>query len=66
MKPDELVIGKVYFVCGYHHCTYPIPHIDTLVCVGKNLFEDREDMNKDEYIFQHPQKYFGKVTPKDL
>ncbi len=66
MKPDELVIGKIYFICGYHHQTYPIPHIEPLVYVGKNLFKDGEDPNKDEYIFQHPQGYFGKVTSEGV
>jgi hypothetical protein len=65
MTPNELVIGKVYFICGYDHRTYPIPRIDTLVYLGKTLFEDREDINKGEYIFQHPQNYFGKIRPDE-
>ncbi len=58
MEPNELKIGHVYFSCGWSNPKYPVPVIRTYVYIGKNLYEDREDQSKDEYIFQSPIKYF--------
>jgi hypothetical protein len=66
MEPDELKIGRVYFSCGWSNPRYPVPVIRTYVYIGKNLYEDREDKSKDEYIFQSPIKYFEKEIIQGL
>jgi hypothetical protein len=53
MDPAKLIQGKVYFICGFKHPKYPIPWIKNYVYVRKNAESD-----KNEYIFQFPQKYF--------
>ncbi len=66
MKPDKLITGKVYFMCGYENPGKPIPQIQTLVYLGKNLFK-RDISEGDEYIFQDPQVYFIEdVTADDV
>ena len=63
MHPDQLVAGKLYFLCGYHNSKYPVPYIRTCVYVGKNLDQNKEEQT-DEYFFDHPQKYFHEGLPK--
>ncbi len=66
MDSDKLVPGKVYFNCGYESPGKPIPRIEALVYLGKNL-ETGEDQQGDEYLFQNPQIYFIEdVTPQDI
>jgi hypothetical protein len=57
MDSDKLVPGKVYFNCGYENPGKPIPRIEALVYLGKNL-ETGEDQEGNEYLFQNPQIYF--------
>lgn len=57
MNSDKLVPGKVYFNCGYENPRKPIPRIEALVYLGKNI-STGEDQQGDEYWFQHPQVYF--------
>ncbi len=57
MDSDKLIPGKVYFNCGYETPGKPIPRIEALVYLGKNL-ETGEDQEGDEYLFQNPQIYF--------
>lgn len=58
MDANLLVVGKAYFLCGYHHVKYPIPRIRTYIYVGKNLDEDNKEAN-DEYYFEKPEAYFS-------
>ncbi len=57
MDSDKLAPGKVYFNCGYENPGKPIPRIEALVYLGKNLAKG-EDQEGDEYWFQNPQIYF--------
>ncbi len=62
MDSDKLVQGKVYFNCGYETAGKPIPRIEALIYLGKNLATG-EGQEGDEYWFQNPQIYFiGDVT----
>ena len=36
MNSDELVEGKLYFLCGYENSRYPFPQIESYIYVGKN------------------------------
>ncbi len=57
MDTDKLALGKVYFNCGYESPGKPIPRIEALVYLGKNLATGK-DQEDDEYWFQNPQVYF--------
>jgi hypothetical protein len=57
MDPNKLVQGKVYFNCGYENPGKPIPQIQALVYLGKNLSKN-EKAGGDEYWFQNPQIFF--------
>ncbi len=66
MNRDKLIKGKVYFMCSYENPRKPIPQIQALVYLGKNLFE-KENSDGDEYIFYDPQIYFiTDVTAEDV
>jgi len=53
-------------MCGYENPRKPIPQIQALVYLGKNLFE-KEDSDGDEYFFQDPQICFiNDVTAEDV
>ena len=58
MKPNELVVGKTYFHCGYHHLNYPIPRIQAYVYVGINIF-DGDYKSDHEHYFKEPEAYYA-------
>lgn len=57
INPKDLISGKVYFLLGFYHPKLSIPMIHTYIFIGKNVFRDREDTSKDEWIFQDPESY---------
>lgn len=57
MKPENFVIGKVYFEGSFLHPAYPIPEIETWIYVGMNLFEEEAE-DENVYFFINPQKYY--------
>ncbi len=57
MDSEKLLPGKVYFNCGFENPGKPIPRIEALVYLGKNLATG-EDQESDEYWFQNPQINF--------
>ena len=58
MKPDKLMIGKVYFSCGCVHPKYPVPTIKAYVYIGTRKHEDIKGKDEKEYVFQDPTKYY--------
>lgn len=65
MKPEQLTVGKVYFMCGSDNPGKPIPNLQALVYLGKRKLKGESESY--EYLFQHPQMYFIEdVTDEDV
>lgn len=54
-KAESLVIGKCYFLLSFYDKALKMPKIRTVIYVGKNVFEEKEEEN--EWYFQDAGSY---------
>jgi len=55
--PKELILFKPYFMLSYQKIDSIYPHIETYVYVGKNLYPEVHEDNRDHYYFQDAESF---------
>jgi hypothetical protein len=64
MKPSELKIGSVYFLCSWWSLKFPAPDIETWVYDG--IFQSDDKNTEVVHTFINPEWYFREQILKEL
>jgi hypothetical protein len=54
--PDDLVMHKVYFMVVFFDHDLLVPEVDALVYLGKDIFEEGDELHYFEDYEQHAEK----------
>lgn len=55
MRPEEVVVGEVYYLCGYSDPHEKVPQILAIRFVGKNCsWNSNVGINEDYFVFSDP------------